>query len=248
MENNYALVSSNYRYGINLNQILTNHLQEHGQVNDQGKLIIDRQTFTDDVQTDLTFALFGEPEKVKDTLMKFVEDGSLASSSVIGVTSLKTMNLNSDDKTDLENILDDHENDIARRRRLHQIITRDSDDQAVYEALVFNEQQFEQPVDQQSLALAMTKIQAYIQTALTHGDQGMIDKYRRDAQPFLSDLDEYTKKDYQNQAKRYKAIISLDAVERTRLNSLEQKLYDQHEFRSQLSNERNPQAFELLHF
>lgn len=54
MENNYALVSSNYRYGINLNQILTNHLQEHGQVNDQGKLIIDRQTFTDDVQTDLT--------------------------------------------------------------------------------------------------------------------------------------------------------------------------------------------------
>lgn len=246
--NYYALVSRNHRYGVNLNQILTNHLNEHGQVDDQGQLLVNFDEFQRDMRIDLTFVLFNDPERVKTALDAATNQEPLPADTILGVTSLQTLSLDSDQQSDLDQLLDDQENEVARWRRLHQVIDRDSDDQSMYQALVFDANQFDHATDPANLDQAITAVEQYVQTALKSHKQGMIDKYRRDVQPFLSELDTYTQQDYQKQAKRYKAIISLDSVERARLNGLEQKLFDQHEFRSQLTQPRQPAPFERFEY
>lgn len=244
---NYVLLSANHRYGVNLSQILMNHLLENGSTDSDGRLSVNFDVFAKDITTDLTFVLFNKPDQVIDSIHKFIKGEKLNDDTILGVSNVQDLHTNGEARISPEQYPDItyEANKADELRAKHRIINVDSQNSEIYDSLVFApDEQLSAKINMDDIKKAIIFIEDQIRADIIVRNFYLIDKFRN-VEPFITEVSEQTSRKYSDQAKHYKRILSLDSVELTRVNDADRKLYDQYQFRTQL-NTSSDQAFELL--
>lgn len=232
---NYVLLSANQRYGVNLNQILTNHLLEHG-VEIDGQLTINYDTFAKDITTDLTFVLFNKPDQALVAIQAAINGDEPLGNVILGFSNMQDLHTSGRGDISADRFPDiSYEGQVATQlRQRHQIVGVDSEDGDVYRSLSFTpERQFKNQVTESEILRAIKFIKEQIKADVTSRGFYLVDHYRK-VEPFNTQAAKQAKLLYKEQAKHYKRVISLDPVELARVNDADRKLYDQYQFRTQL--------------